>query len=353
MLGLIIGAASATKLTGWFIPLPMLAWVILNRDRRGLIALLAAAPVALLTIYALIPPWWHDPVGGFLRLPRLEHRPRRVDRHPSDVPGQGLSNTGRILPPENTIVWTAMVTPIGVLRLSIVGLLRTAYLFRADRFGSARRRELVVSPRAAGHAERAGTRRRPAVLASLRDAGNRLWSGGGLPGRAPGALGKGDCGGVGDRGPGKCSVMMPVPLSYYSPAVGGLPGRVEVGDGTDLLLGLDDRPRCFPGWTSRRPPDRRGSCPRPFRPRSSSWKSRDGLPRRSRRDRSSLPWFVVQNRTGELNPIALGLIRDHRAGVCPESLASRLLWVFPFEDVDGGPPIKIPQHAEQCAGPAR
>ena len=40
--GSIIGAAAATKLTGWFLPLPFLAWAALYRDRRGLLALIAA-----------------------------------------------------------------------------------------------------------------------------------------------------------------------------------------------------------------------------------------------------------------------------------------------------------------------
>jgi 4-amino-4-deoxy-L-arabinose transferase-like glycosyltransferase len=40
LFGFLAAGAMGTKLTGWFLPLPFLAWVILYRDRRGSIALL-------------------------------------------------------------------------------------------------------------------------------------------------------------------------------------------------------------------------------------------------------------------------------------------------------------------------
>ena len=39
------------------------------------------------------------------------------------------------------------------------------------------------------------------------------------------------------EGAASVALMMPVPLSYYSPLVGGLPGATSAGDGADLLLG--------------------------------------------------------------------------------------------------------------------
>ena len=39
LFGLLTGCAMGTKLTGWFLPIPFLAWVMLYRDRRGLLAL--------------------------------------------------------------------------------------------------------------------------------------------------------------------------------------------------------------------------------------------------------------------------------------------------------------------------
>jgi len=53
-----------TKLTGWLVPLPFLAWVILYRDRRGMVALVAGILLAFAVLVVLIPPWWRNPVLG-------------------------------------------------------------------------------------------------------------------------------------------------------------------------------------------------------------------------------------------------------------------------------------------------
>ena len=39
LFGLVLGCAAATKLTGWFLPLPFLAWCVLYRSRQGFITL--------------------------------------------------------------------------------------------------------------------------------------------------------------------------------------------------------------------------------------------------------------------------------------------------------------------------
>ena len=39
------------------------------------------------------------------------------------------------------------------------------------------------------------------------------------------------------EGAASIAVMMPVPLSYFSPIVGGLPGATKLGHGADVLLG--------------------------------------------------------------------------------------------------------------------
>ncbi|MFO0949877.1 MAG: glycosyltransferase family 39 protein [Isosphaeraceae bacterium] len=64
LFGLLLGFAADTKLTGWFIPLPMLVWVALTRSRRGLAVLAAGAGIAGLTLYLLNPPWWSEPIAG-------------------------------------------------------------------------------------------------------------------------------------------------------------------------------------------------------------------------------------------------------------------------------------------------
>ena len=53
-----------TKLTGWFLPLPFLAWAIIYRDRRAMLALVVGVLLAFAVLVVLIPPWWHNPLLG-------------------------------------------------------------------------------------------------------------------------------------------------------------------------------------------------------------------------------------------------------------------------------------------------
>lgn len=117
--GVFLGCAAATKFTGWFLPFPIAAWILLYRDRRAAGVLLLGGVVAALVVYALIPTWWANPVAGvseFLRsnLTRRELRP---------IPTLFL---GRLylfsLPWYNTLVLTAVVVPPVLLGLAITGM---------------------------------------------------------------------------------------------------------------------------------------------------------------------------------------------------------------------------------------
>jgi 4-amino-4-deoxy-L-arabinose transferase-like glycosyltransferase len=65
--GLVLGCALANKLTGWFLPLPFLAWTGLYRSRRACRTLLIDLLVASAAVYAMVPPWWTDPLDGVSR----------------------------------------------------------------------------------------------------------------------------------------------------------------------------------------------------------------------------------------------------------------------------------------------
>jgi hypothetical protein len=121
LLGVLLGWAAVTKLTGWFVPIPLAAWATLRRDSGGWKALLAAGPACVLAMYVFNPPWWHDPVGGvalFLR----ENLGRRDNTLITTV------FLGKVyafdLPWYNALVWTAVTVPAGVLALAAVGLVR-------------------------------------------------------------------------------------------------------------------------------------------------------------------------------------------------------------------------------------
>ena len=68
--GVLCGWAADTKLTGWFLPLPFLAWTAMARSRIGLRTILVGGVVAVVTLLSVQSPWWGDPVGGVDRFLR-------------------------------------------------------------------------------------------------------------------------------------------------------------------------------------------------------------------------------------------------------------------------------------------
>lgn len=332
-LGVVIGASAATKLTGWFLPFPMLAWVAIFRDRRGLLALLAAGPVALATIYALVPPWWHDPIDGFSRF--LASNTGRGETIPIRTLylGQIYKTPVESLPPDNTAVLTAMVTPIGFLGLALVGALRAAVAHRSERFGTLVALNwlfllaLRAMPHVPGHD---GVRLfLPAfgMLAILVGVGaatavDRL-----------GRWGKLIVAAAVVEGAAGVAVMMPVPLSYYSPAVGGLPGATRMGMEPTYYWDAMT-PEVLAWLDAHTPPGRRvqaSTFPTSFLFLNESGRLRAPI---SPVDPSEPAWFVVQNRPGALGWLDRQLIRDAEPAYVYRKLGVPLLWVFPFEAVE-------------------
>ena len=74
--GSVLGCAAATKFTGWFLPLPFLVWSCFYRSRRGFTALLVGGLIAIAVLFALLPPWWHDPVNGVHSVSEVQPEPR-------------------------------------------------------------------------------------------------------------------------------------------------------------------------------------------------------------------------------------------------------------------------------------
>ncbi len=145
-LGILLGLAAGTKFTGWFALIPPLVWAILYewvpRARRllasdtignltGIIqpssrlswnatrAITLGTVIAALTLYAVQPPWWSDPVWGVERF--LTSNLSRDKTIP--VPSLYLGKVYLFsLPWHNTLVLTAVTTPVLVLTLGLVGI---------------------------------------------------------------------------------------------------------------------------------------------------------------------------------------------------------------------------------------
>jgi hypothetical protein len=131
--GLAWGCAMATKLTGWFVPVPLAAWAILYRDRRAAKTLALGALVAALVVYALIPTWWAEPVRG-VRVFLVSNLTRAKL---SPIPTYFFGRLYRFsLPWYNTIVWTAIVVPPITLGLALLGIARVVAGRLRDRLGT-------------------------------------------------------------------------------------------------------------------------------------------------------------------------------------------------------------------------
>ncbi len=358
-LGVILGWAADTKLTGWFLALPFLGWAALyassgssppGKGPRGndlaevppaepgggwfrviLRIATVAVPVAILTLYLFNPGWWANPVGGVERF--LRSNLTRGETIPIPIRFLGTTYNTPIdsLPWYNTLVWTAMATPVGFLALAIVGGCRAVARRRTEPFGL-----LVLAhwafliflralPHTPGHD---GVRLfLPAfgVLAILAGLGTasvvgrwRRW------GRVVvvAAL---------VEGAGSVAVMMPVPLSYYSPIVGGLPGAVRLGmEPTYYWDALTGDALDF--LNARTPPDRTV--------RFASWPTSFFYLAKTGRLRANLAalgpgppaWYVLQNRPGVLRPEERALIaRKGERFVVVSKLGVPLVWAFPLD----------------------
>ena len=135
--GLTLGLAAGTKFTGLFAILPAVAWVVgfelvpdLFRGRRlrsatvkptrpGLETLTIAMPIAILTLYVIQPPWWIEPIAGPVRF--LASNLSRAQTQP--LPTLYLGTIYDFaLPWHNTIVLTAVTTPVITLLLGLTGI---------------------------------------------------------------------------------------------------------------------------------------------------------------------------------------------------------------------------------------
>jgi Dolichyl-phosphate-mannose-protein mannosyltransferase len=330
--GLVLGCAAATKFTGWFLPLPFLIWSCLFRSRTAFKTLLLGGLIATAVLFALMPPWWTDPVNGVIRF--LESNLSRGKTRPIEIQflGAVYNTPNESLPWYNTLVWALFVTPIGFLILAGLGL------SRALRFGRREPIGLLI----AGHW---------AFLMLLRALphtpghdGVRLF----LP--AFGILAF--LGGLGARsvldrwgrwakvvivaalleGSVSILVMMPVPLSYFSPFVGGLPGASALGMeptyywdalSAEAMIWLTENTE--PGKTIL------------FATNPHSWRYLrhvGALPERLVPFDRGLPkWYVLQNRPGAFGPIDRSLVANGRPAYSVTKLGIPLIWIFPFSEL--------------------
>jgi 4-amino-4-deoxy-L-arabinose transferase-like glycosyltransferase len=332
-LGVVLGCAAATKLTGWFLPFPFLIWTGLYRCRQALITLAIGIPVALLLVYALDPPWWTAPLDSLTRFlisntTRGATIPIPVSflRRVYDTPIESL-------PWYNTLVWTVFVTPVGFLILAAMGTYSSAVHWKSDSVGPliaihwAFLMLLRSLPHTPGHD---GVRLfLPAfgLLALLAGVGARA-----LFDRWP-RSGKAVISLAILEGAISICVMMPVPLSYFSPLVGGLPGAAALGmEPTYYWEALTKDAQL---WLRENTPPGRTIAFYSF-PHSFLYLRRTGAlpPRLARVDPGKPIWYVIQNRPGNLSDDDRALIALARPAFVVFKLGVPLIWIFRYSEFE-------------------
>jgi len=333
LFGLLLGFAFDTKLTGWFIPLPFLVWSALTRSRRGFLTLGWGVPIGLAVLFVLTPPWWTEPVAGVTRF--FASNLNRAESIPIETLflGTVVSTPDGSLPWYNTALWTVMVSPVGSLVLGIVGIGRGLRRWRVEPFGLlavghwAFLMTLRALPHTPGHD---GVRQfLPAfgLLALLAGLGTATAV------ERLGRWGKGLAALAVAEGVISVSLMMPVPLSYFSPAVGGLPGATALGmEPTYYWDALDAETLA---WL--RENTRAGQKVR-FASFPTSWlylRETGALPPGLLPNEPGVwAWYVLQNRPGAFSPVDRALVASGKPVRVVSKLGVPLLWVYPFEEVE-------------------
>jgi len=339
--GVLCGWAADTKLTGWFLPLPFLAWSLLYRDRRGWLTLVVGGVVGAAVLFAFNPCWWSDPVSGIERFLRSNLTRGKTVPIQTLFLGRVYETPNESLPWYNTLTWTALVTPVGFLALALAGAWRSARgaLARSRPGGTPHDARFAILalmhwgfllalralPHTPGHD---GVRLfLPAfgMLAVVAGVGAA-----GVVGRW-GRPGKVLVGAALVEGVASVALMMPVPLSYFSPIVGGLPGAAKLG--MEPTYFWDALPDEALRWLDRHTPS--GRTVR-FANYPTSWlylKQSGRLRARLWQGEPSPPaWYVLQNRPGNFRDFDRQLLRGGRPAYVYARWGVPLTWIYPYPD---------------------
>ena len=119
LFGMLLGMTMSTKATGWIAPIPFVLWAAIYRDRRAMFIAGAGAGLALATFWLLNPPLWHSPGQGLATF--FQMNMNRQLNVANFFMGR-MYDLHHPLPWYNTIVWTAVAVPVGLLLLALFGL---------------------------------------------------------------------------------------------------------------------------------------------------------------------------------------------------------------------------------------
>lgn len=339
--GLVLGCALATKFTAWLLPLPLLVWVGLYRSRAGLVAWLAGGVIAVAVFVALCPPLWANPIAGMVAF--FESNLSRASTIPIKTRflGHDYLTPVESLPWYNTVVWLFIASPILYLCLSLVGAIGTMRRWRAESaaclfvMSAAFLFLLRALPHTPGHD---GTRQLAVGFGSLAPL---CGAGAALLMRRNRRAGRLLVCSTALELSASVALLMPVPLSYFSPIVGGLPGAAAIGmEPTYYWDALT--PAALQRIDARVPA---GSTVL-FAANPTAWYYKEaGLLRSGLypTDGENISVYVVQNRAGSMSDRSRRLVADF--GKRPESVIMEkfgvpLVWAFPSSELESSKPAR-------------
>jgi hypothetical protein len=236
------------------------------------------------------------------------------------------------LPWYNTLAWLLLVTPVGFLAFASLGIGVALRNWQKERLGILLAGHwlflmiLRALPHTPGHD---GVRQFLPVFgmfAMLGGLGARRlleWSGRWAKPAIVAALAEGAI---------SVAVMMPVPLSYFSPIAGGLPGATKLGmEPTYYWDALSPEAR---RWLADNTPPGRTIA---FRGWTTSWlylRRTGALPRQiAPIDGNSPQWVVIQNRPGSFSDDDRALVASGHPAYTVKKLGVELIWIFPYSEL--------------------
>ena len=347
LFGVLCGWATDSKLTGWFLPLPFFAWSLLYRSRRGWLTLVVGGVVAVLVLFAFNPCWWAEPICGVERFLRSNLTRGKTIPIPVQFLGKIYQTPNQSLPWYNTLVWTVLVTPVGFLSLGIIGALTGSWrALRAIRRPARIEADSTVPlgpfavlvvlhwgflltlralPHTPGHD---GVRLfLPAfgVLALAAGVGASVLI------KSLGWWGKGLVVAAIIEASISLALVMPVPLSYFSPVVGGLRGAAALGmEPTYFWDGLSDE--AIDWLNANTPPGRTVR----FSTFPTSWLYLKETGRLTAPlapiDQGKPIWLIIRNRPGALGPLERQLIDRGKPAFTVSKQGVPLVLIYPYPD---------------------
>jgi len=349
--GVAAGCAMATKLTGWVLLGPYVAFAVVFVNQRTLKVLGWGVLIAAATCLLLNVGWWPNPLDGLVRFFRSNLTRAETTHIPIYFLGR---NFDFALPWYNTLVWTLVAVPPLTVVLGLIGLvgagrrtLREWASGQSDCDGESRPTTatsafvlaalvwaaiMVVRalPQAPGHD---GVRQIIIAFAYL-----AILAGGGvylLQGwrRQRGAMMLGWIA-VGASA-FECLAYHPFELSYYSPVVGGLPGAVKNFEPTYFWDSLT--PEAIE-WLNKNTPTGRSvlfvNNPENWR-YLHRWGTLKALPYSPEVHGTAPPiWFVLQHRTALLSAADRRLLAEETPAFRVAKFGVPLLSIYSIQQYD-------------------